>query len=252
MDAAGAVGCRACRADRANRGRDLVPAARAGANPRSSRSGRSSAALPRAGGAPRPPRARWIRSKSAIAEIRAGKMVIVLDDEDRENEGDLVMAAEKVTPEAINFMRKEGRRPDLRAAAGDAARRAADPEHGARQHRAARHGVLGLGRSARPRRRPASRRTTAPARSKRCSIRTRRRPTSCARATRFRCARAKAACSCAPGRPRRRSISRGSPGSIPAGVICEIMDDDGTMMRLPRLREFARQARPQAGDRART
>ena len=43
----------------------------------------------------------------AIADIRAGKMVVVLDDEDRENEGDLVMAAEMVTPEAINFMRKE-------------------------------------------------------------------------------------------------------------------------------------------------
>jgi 3,4-dihydroxy 2-butanone 4-phosphate synthase / GTP cyclohydrolase II len=45
--------------------------------------------------------------ESAIADIRAGKMVIVMDDEDRENEGDLVMAAEKVTPAAINFMRKE-------------------------------------------------------------------------------------------------------------------------------------------------
>jgi 3,4-dihydroxy 2-butanone 4-phosphate synthase/GTP cyclohydrolase II len=45
--------------------------------------------------------------ESAIAEIRQGKMVVVLDDEDRENEGDLVMAAEKVTPAAINFMRKE-------------------------------------------------------------------------------------------------------------------------------------------------
>ncbi len=45
--------------------------------------------------------------QEAIEDIRAGKMVIVLDDEDRENEGDLVMAAEKVTPEAINFMRKE-------------------------------------------------------------------------------------------------------------------------------------------------
>ncbi len=45
--------------------------------------------------------------EDAIDDIRAGKMVVVLDDEDRENEGDLVMAAEKVTPEAINFMRKE-------------------------------------------------------------------------------------------------------------------------------------------------
>jgi 3,4-dihydroxy 2-butanone 4-phosphate synthase / GTP cyclohydrolase II len=46
--------------------------------------------------------------ESAIADIRAGKMVVVLDDEDRENEGDLVMAAQMVTPEAINFMRKHG------------------------------------------------------------------------------------------------------------------------------------------------
>ena len=43
----------------------------------------------------------------AVADIRAGKMVIVMDDEDRENEGDLVMAAQMVTPEAINFMRRE-------------------------------------------------------------------------------------------------------------------------------------------------
>jgi 3,4-dihydroxy 2-butanone 4-phosphate synthase/GTP cyclohydrolase II len=45
----------------------------------------------------------------AIEEIRAGKMVILVDDEDRENEGDLTMAAEKVTPEAINFMARYGR-----------------------------------------------------------------------------------------------------------------------------------------------
>jgi 3,4-dihydroxy 2-butanone 4-phosphate synthase/GTP cyclohydrolase II len=42
----------------------------------------------------------------AIADIRAGKMVVVLDDEDRENEGDLVMSAQMVTPAAVNFMRK--------------------------------------------------------------------------------------------------------------------------------------------------
>src|SRR5512139_1889791 len=45
----------------------------------------------------------------ALAEIRKGKMVILTDDEDRENEGDLVMAAEKVTPDAINFMATHGR-----------------------------------------------------------------------------------------------------------------------------------------------
>ncbi len=45
----------------------------------------------------------------AIEDIKAGKFVIVVDDEDRENEGDLIMAAEKVTPEAINFMAVHGR-----------------------------------------------------------------------------------------------------------------------------------------------
>src|ERR1700680_1126696 len=45
----------------------------------------------------------------AIEEIRAGRMIVVGDDEDRENEGDLTLAAEKVTPEAINFMAKYGR-----------------------------------------------------------------------------------------------------------------------------------------------
>jgi 3,4-dihydroxy 2-butanone 4-phosphate synthase/GTP cyclohydrolase II len=45
----------------------------------------------------------------AIEDIKAGKFVIIVDDESRENEGDLAMAAEKVTPEAINFMAKEGR-----------------------------------------------------------------------------------------------------------------------------------------------
>src|SRR5256885_11914918 len=46
--------------------------------------------------------------EEAIEDIRQGKMVVVCDDESRENEGDLTMAAQFVTPEAINFMRKEG------------------------------------------------------------------------------------------------------------------------------------------------
>src|SRR5271154_3182173 len=47
--------------------------------------------------------------ENAIAAIRAGKMVIVVDDEDRENEGDLTIAAEKITPQAVNFMAQHGR-----------------------------------------------------------------------------------------------------------------------------------------------
>src|SRR6185369_14222987 len=67
------------------------------------------------------PRTHWYNQKrmhsrppftnvpDAIEEIRAGRMIVIVDDEDRENEGDLLMAAEKVTPEAINFMAKYGR-----------------------------------------------------------------------------------------------------------------------------------------------
>ncbi|HEX4445086.1 MAG TPA: 3,4-dihydroxy-2-butanone-4-phosphate synthase, partial [Polyangiaceae bacterium] len=49
------------------------------------------------------------RIAGAIADVRAGKMIILVDDEDRENEGDLMMAAQFVTPEAINFMATHGR-----------------------------------------------------------------------------------------------------------------------------------------------
>ncbi|GAB6072228.1 bifunctional 3,4-dihydroxy-2-butanone-4-phosphate synthase/GTP cyclohydrolase II [Venenivibrio stagnispumantis] len=52
---------------------------------------------------------KFSKIEDAIKDIQEGKMIIVVDDPDRENEGDLVMAAEKVTPEAINFMAKEGR-----------------------------------------------------------------------------------------------------------------------------------------------
>src|SRR5271155_4444699 len=51
----------------------------------------------------------FARVEDAIAAIRAGKMVIVVDDGDRENEGDLTIAAEKITPEVINFMARYGR-----------------------------------------------------------------------------------------------------------------------------------------------
>jgi 3,4-dihydroxy 2-butanone 4-phosphate synthase/GTP cyclohydrolase II len=49
------------------------------------------------------------RVKAAIEEVQAGRMVIMVDDEDRENEGDLVMVAERVTPETVNFMARHGR-----------------------------------------------------------------------------------------------------------------------------------------------
>ena len=51
----------------------------------------------------------FISIEEALDETRRGHMIILMDDEQRENEGDLCMAAEKVTPEAINFMAKFGR-----------------------------------------------------------------------------------------------------------------------------------------------
>ena len=53
--------------------------------------------------------AKFNKIEDAVAAVRSGNMVVVLDDEERENEGDLVMAAEKITPQAVNFMAKEGR-----------------------------------------------------------------------------------------------------------------------------------------------
>src|SRR6201984_1433357 len=53
--------------------------------------------------------AKFATIEEAIDDIRQGKMIVVVDDENRENEGDLTIAAQFVTPEAINFMAKEGR-----------------------------------------------------------------------------------------------------------------------------------------------
>ena len=68
----------------------------------------------------------FVSIEEGIEEIRAGRLLIVVDDEDRENEGDLVMAAEKATPEAVNFMAKHGRGLICMPMIGRAPRRAAD------------------------------------------------------------------------------------------------------------------------------
>src|SRR2546430_2691262 len=52
---------------------------------------------------------RFATIEQALEDIQEGRLIIIVDDEDRENEGDLMVAAEKVTPEAINFMAKHGR-----------------------------------------------------------------------------------------------------------------------------------------------
>jgi 3,4-dihydroxy 2-butanone 4-phosphate synthase / GTP cyclohydrolase II len=62
---------------------------------------------------------RFATIEQAIREMRAGRMIVVVDDEHRENEGDLIMAAEKVTPDAINFMITHGRGLVCLAMTGD-------------------------------------------------------------------------------------------------------------------------------------
>ena len=151
----------------------------------------------------------------ALAEIRAGRMVVVVDDEDRENEGDLTLAAEFVTPEAINFMATLRPRADLPGADRGARRPSAPLSHDPAELLALRHGVYRDDRGARGSdHRHLGRRPGAdhPHRDRSGA---QLQPTWPAPATSFRCARARAACWCAPGRPRPRSIWRGWPGSIP-------------------------------------
>ena len=82
--------------------------------------------------------------ETALAELKAGRMIVVVDDEDRENEGDLTMAAEMVTPEAINFMATHGRGLICLAMNGRKARRVTAGADGAGQHRGGWNGIHGL------------------------------------------------------------------------------------------------------------
>ncbi len=86
------------------------------------------------------------RVEDAIEDIRQGRMVIVADDEDRENEGDLVLAAAAVTPDHINFMTQFGRGLICVAMTAERADELDLPLDDRHQHRPAGHGVHGVGR----------------------------------------------------------------------------------------------------------
>ena len=174
---------------------------------------------------------------TAIEEIRAGRMIVVVDDEDRENEGDLTLAAEKVTPEAINFMAKFGRgliclamtaeRLDhLRI--GPMTRENTSP-YGTAFYESveAREGVT-TGISAHDRARtiqvaidPASRASDL--------VRPGHVFPLCAR---------KGGVLVRAGQTEAAVDLARMAGMVPAGVICEIMNEDGTMARVPDLTEF--------------
>jgi 3,4-dihydroxy 2-butanone 4-phosphate synthase/GTP cyclohydrolase II len=199
-----------------------------------------SSALPELAARLSPERSTMDSIEAALDDIRAGKMVIVLDDEDRENEGDLVMAAEKVTPAAINFMRKEAgglicvpltsQRLDELQIPDMVSDQANTTPHGtAFSVSVEARGRVTTGISAHDRAatilalldpaavpsdflRPGH---TFPLRSRDGGVLVRTGQTEAS-----------------------VDLAR-MAGLAPAGVICEIMDDDGTMMRLPHLREFA-------------
>ena len=171
-------------------------------------------------------------AEEIIEEARKGRMFILVDDEDRENEGDLVIPAQLATPEAINFMAKHARGLICLALTRERVEQLGLPlmaqNNGTRHQTAftvsieAREGVT-TGISAADRAR-----TVSVAIDPSAGRRTSSRP-----ATSSRWSPATAARWCAPATPRPRSTWRGSPGLKPAGVICEIMNDDGTMARLP-------------------
>ncbi|MCP4753936.1 MAG: bifunctional 3,4-dihydroxy-2-butanone-4-phosphate synthase/GTP cyclohydrolase II [Proteobacteria bacterium] len=181
-----------------------------------------------------------ISIEQAIKDIAEGKMVILVDDEDRENEGDLTMAADAITPEAINFMTKYGRGLICLSLTGEKVDALELPlmvdnntsqfETGFTVSIEAREGVT-TGISA------ADRATTILA-----AVADDAKPQDLARPGHMFPLRARDG-----GVMVRIGQTEGSvdlarlAGRKPSGVICEIMDDDGSMARMPALKEFSRQ-----------
>jgi 3,4-dihydroxy 2-butanone 4-phosphate synthase/GTP cyclohydrolase II len=177
--------------------------------------------------------------EEAIEDIKSGKMVILVDDEDRENEGDLCIAAEKTTPESINFMAKYGRgliclsltpqrvedlklsmmTDDNTSSFGTAFTVSIEAKRGVTTGISARDRAVTILTAVNPQTRPED----------------------IARPGHVFPLKAKPG-----GVLQRAGQTEGSvdlarlAGLYPAGVICEIMNDDGTMARVPQLMEFAK------------
>jgi 3,4-dihydroxy 2-butanone 4-phosphate synthase / GTP cyclohydrolase II len=179
------------------------------------------------------------RVDRALADILAGKMVILVDDEDRENEGDLVLAAEKVTPEAINFMATHARGliclavddavidrlqlpmmvRDNQASLGTAFTVSIEARHGVTTGISAKDRAVTIRTAIAPNARPedlVSPGHVFPLRARRGGVLVR------------------------TGQTEGSVDLARMAGLTPAGVICEIMRDDGEMARLPELIEFGK------------
>ena len=176
---------------------------------------------------------------AAIEDIRAGRMIVVIDDEDRENEGDLTLAAEKVTPEAINFMARYGRglvclamteerlehlrigpmTSENTSQYGTAFCEAIDARDGVTT------GISAYDRS----------------HTIKTAIDPATRPSDLARPGHVFPLRARKGGVLVRAGQTEASVDLARlAGMVPAGIICEIMKDDGTMARVPDLIEFCR------------
>jgi 3,4-dihydroxy 2-butanone 4-phosphate synthase / GTP cyclohydrolase II len=176
--------------------------------------------------------------EDAAADIREGRMIIIVDDEDRENEGDLVCAAEKVTPEVINFMARHARGliclplteercdelhlttqvADNTSFLGTAFTISIDGRKGVSTGISASDRATTILTAVDPKTRPSDLARPGhifPLRAKNGGVLVR------------------------PGQTEASVDITRIAGLYPAGVICEIMNEDGTMARLPELREFA-------------
>ena len=177
--------------------------------------------------------------KEAVEAIQAGRMIILVDDEDRENEGDLVIAAEKITPDAVNFMARYGRGLICLTLTPDRVE-ALQLTPMAQENTApfgtaftvsidARKGIT-TGISAHDR-----------AATILAAVDPKASPSDLTRPGHIFPLRAQPG-----GVLRRAGQTEGSvdlarlAGLHPAGVLCEIMNEDGTMARVPQLKEFAK------------
>ena len=174
----------------------------------------------------------------AIEDFRAGRMLVVVDDEDRENEGDLTIAAEKVTPEIINFMATHGRGLICLTLTEERCDHLRLPLMSPENTSRFRHGVLRDHRCARGRDARASRRPTGRIRFRWRSIRDRTAGGSGAAGACVSAARREGGVLVRAGQTEASVDLARMAGLIPAGVICEIMNEDGTMARVPDWLEF--------------
>ena len=177
--------------------------------------------------------------EEALDEIRSGRMIVVVDDEDRENEGDLTLAAERVNADAINFMAKHGRgliclalteeRLDYLRIGPMSAENTSQYGTAFCESIDAREGVT-TGISAYDR-----------TRTIRVAIDPKTRPGDLVRPGHTFPLRARKGGVLVRAGQTEASVDLARlAGLVPAGIICEIMKDDGTMARVPDLIEFCR------------